>query len=362
MKKKMIIVLAMIVVAVLAFGACGNNTPAPTPAPEQGGGTPAPAPEQGDDFAATPDVTLIMTNNDPATSLAGQCSEAWAAMVYEKSKGRIKIDITHGGALAKQTEDFNKVRDGSIDLSWGLISFYPGQFPISDGLSLPFLPYKSAAQASEILMNIWENTDLLTEEFQDVHLIMLRTNCNAPIVTGKKKLETTADLKGMTIRATAAPMVSWLEAFGAGGQGCPIGELFQNLQQGTFDGALTDWHAINSFALYEAAQYYADEEVQYNTYYLILNKGVYERLAPDLQAILDDCSGMAALNVMKDAWDDMATTAKQTATEQGCDVYKMPDAEHQKLVDAATKVQQDWIAANGASGQALYDKIVELAG
>ena len=369
MKKRIWLVLAAVLAMVVVMTACGNGggggaeppAPAPDPAPAATEPAPAPAPADDETFAATPDVTLILTNHDPDGSLPGQYCFAWADQVYDMSKGRIKVEVNNGGSLAGPVESLDKVRDGSVDLAFGLQSFYPGQFPLSDGLSLPYLPYASAAQASEIIMDIYES-GVLDSEYKGVKVILLRSNCDAPIITAKKKLDTVDDLKGMTLRATAAPLVSWLAEFGAGGQGCPIGELYQNLLQGTFDGALTDWHAVNSFSLYEAAQYYADEAVQYNTYYFLMNENKYNSLDPELQAVIDACSGQAALAYMKGDWDDMTKTAKQTATESGNDVYKMADAEHQKLVDAADKVQQQWIADNGDAGKQIFDRIVELAG
>ena len=366
MKKKIWLVVAAMLVLTMILAACGGgggDTPepaAPAPAQEQPA-APAPAPAEDEGFAATPDVRLLLTNHDPDGSLPGQYCFAWADLVFEKSKGRIVVDVNNGGSIAGPTESMNKVRDGSVDLAWGLQSFSPGEFPLSDGLSLPYLPYASAAQASEIIMDIY-GSGALDSEYAGLKVILLRSNCDAPIITAKKKLDTTADLKGLTLRATADPLVAWLGEFGAKGQGCPIGELYQNLLQGTFDGALTDWHAINSFSLYEAAQYYADEAVQYNTYFFVMNENKYNSLDPELQAVIDECSGASALDFMKGAWDDMTNTAKQTATESGNDIYKMSDAEHQKLVDAAMKVQQQWVADNGAAGQQIFDRIAALAG
>lgn len=368
MKKKLLIVLAVVLALGMALAACGGGAsepPAPSPepaAPDVAAPEPAAPADTGDEWADTPEVTLILTNHDPDPSLPGQYCFAWADMVKEKSKGRIEVSVNNGGSLAGPVESFDKVRDGSVDLAWGLQSFYPGQFPLSDGLSLPYLPYASASQASEIIMDIWENTDLLADEYAGTKVILLRSNCDTPIITASKKLEAAGDMRGMTVRATAAPLVAWLAEFGANGQGCPIGELFQNLQQGAFDGALTDWHGVNSFQLYEAAKYYADEQVQYNTYYFLMNQAKYDSLAPDLQAVIDECSGQAALDLMNTAWNDMTDLAKKNAADNNCEVYTLPADEHQKLIDAAEKVKEGWIADNGDAGQQLYDIIMQKAG
>jgi len=284
-------------------------------------------------------------------------------MVHQASNGRIKVEVNNGGSLAGPTASLDAVKSGVVDLAWGLQSFYPGQFVFTDGLTLPYLPYKNAAQASDVMMDIWENNNILQQDrgYTGTKVILIRSNCDAPITTAKKKLNTTADMRGMTIRASAAPLVSWLAEFGATGQGCPITELFQNLQNGAFDGALTDWHGIDSFQLFDnCAKYFADEKVQFNTYYFLMNQDTYNNLSAENKAAIDACSGQAALALMKDAWDNMTDGTKQKITKAGGEVYNLPAAEHQKLIDAADKVTRNYIAANGASMRQLYDRIVAL--
>jgi TRAP-type C4-dicarboxylate transport system substrate-binding protein len=213
------------------------------------------------------------------------------------------------------------------------------------------------------MMNIWENTDLLQGDsgYEDTKVLLIRSNCDTPVTTAKKKLAKVEDMGGMTVRASIEPLVNWLGEFGATGKGCPITELYQNLQNGAFDGTLTDWHGINSFKLYDnCAKYFADEKVQYSTYYFLMNESKYESLSDENKAVIDECSGMAALDVMKDAWDELSVSTKDTIAETGGEVYSLSEAEHQKLLAAADKVGQDWIAKNGAKGQQLFDKINEL--
>ncbi|SHI07434.1 TRAP-type C4-dicarboxylate transport system, substrate-binding protein [Sporobacter termitidis DSM 10068] len=356
MKKKLVAALALVMTFIMVLSSCGVKAPANT-----SGSSGAPASQEG--FAEKPEVTLMLTQHDPDNSLPGQYCHAWADMVFEKSKGRIKVIVNNGGSIAKPTESLDKVKDGGVDIAWGLQSFYSGQFPMTDGLSLPYLPYTSAAQASDVMMDVWMNTELLQSDsgYSGTKVILIRSNCDAPITTAKKQLETTADFKGMTIRASVAPLVNWLGEFGATGKACPINELFQNLQNGAFDGAVTDWHGIESFRLYDnCAKYFADEQVQYNTYYFLMNQAKYDSLSAENKAVIDACSGQAALELMKDAWDDMKATTTKSIEEAGGTVYKLSDAEHQKLVDAADKVTKQWIAEKGDAGQKLYDKIIEL--
>jgi TRAP-type C4-dicarboxylate transport system substrate-binding protein len=359
-RNKLLLILAMIFALSLTLAACGNGDAAQSGSgdatateEESGGDTP--------EVAAAPEITLVLTQHDPDASLPGQYCFAWADLVKERSNGRIEVQVNNGGSIAKPTESLGMVKEGTVDLAWGLQSFYAGEFPMTDGLSLPYLPFTSAEQASRTIMDIYENTDLLANEYADYKVILLRANCDAPIITTSKKLNAAGDLGGVTLRATAAPIVSWLAAFGANAQGVPINELYSVLQNGAMQGAITDWHGVDSFKIFEVAKEYADEKVQYNTYYFLMNKAKYDSLPADLKAIIDECGGQTAMDLMADAWDNLTVTTKDKVLENGGEIYTLPEAEHQKLVDAANDVLDKWISDNGDNAQQIYDKVVELA-
>ncbi|MDR2295640.1 MAG: TRAP transporter substrate-binding protein DctP [Clostridiales Family XIII bacterium] len=359
MKKKLLLTLVVLFALSMTLVACGGG--GGEEAAEESGEATQEEESGGEASAAAPEVTLVLTQHDPDASLPGQYCFEWADLVKEKSGGRIEVQVNNGGSIAKPTESLGMVKEGTVDLAWGLQSFYPGEFPLTDGLSLPYLPFTSAEQASRTIMDIYENTDLLADEYAGYKVILLRANCDAPIITTDKKLNTAADLSGLTLRATAAPIVSWLGAFGANAQGVPINELYSVLQNGAMQGAITDWHGIDSFKIYEVAKEYADEKVQYNTYYFLMNKAKYDGLSDDLKAVIDDCSGQTALELMVDAWDNLTDSTKAKVNENGGEIYTLPDAEHQKLVDAANEARDAWLGDNGDKGQQLYDKALELA-
>ena len=354
MKKVWVITLAMILVMSLVFGACKkdeNTEIAPTEDPG------SEIVEHGDGWVNEPEYILVLSNHDIEQSLSGQYCIAWANMVKQKSKGRIEIQVNNGGAMAGPTESLDKVRGGSIDLAWGLQSLYPGRFPMSEALAIPCLPYKSSEHASKVAMDIWENTGLLDSDYDGVKVILLRANCDAPIATRESKLNAAADLNGMTIYSSGALSTSWLGALGASGQEGAVSDLAQNLMQGSLDGATTDWHSINAFRIYEVAQYFANEKVVFDTCFLLMNQDAYDWLPADLQAVIDECSGQAALDLMIDAWDDLSARAIE-AYSVACEIYKLPNAESQILRDAATQITEAWLARSGASEKEIYDAIL----
>ncbi|MDR3364025.1 MAG: TRAP transporter substrate-binding protein DctP [Clostridiales Family XIII bacterium] len=371
MKKKLLVVLAVLMASVMVLAACSSNTPAPEPAPEPDQGSaavpeePAPAEEAvvydyyAGDAQSGAEAVLTLTQHDPDESLPGKYCYAWAEAVYSQSEGRIYVDVNNGGALAKPTESLDKVKNGAVDLAWGLQSFYPGQFPLTDTLSMPLVPYTDSVQASQIMESVYEAGLLAGDTgYEGTKVILIRSGNDAPIITTSKKLETAADLKGMTLRGSAAPIQSFLGEFGATGAGCPINELYQNLQNGQFNGAITDWHGVDSFSLFEVAKYYADEAITYNTYYFLINEAKYNGLSDENKAVIDSLSGTAALDIMLTSWEDMETSTKEKIAAAGGEVYTLSAEEHQKLDDAATKVKDAYVADGGDAVKALYDAIL----
>ena len=381
MKKSLALIMALALIIALA-AACGGttNTPAAGTPPAGGGssssggtssggassGSTAPAGNNEEPWADKPEVTLIFTQHDPDQSTPGRYAHEWAELVRQESRGRIEIQVNNGGVLAGPTESLDAVQSGAVDVMMSLPHFYPGRFPMTDMLLMPFLPYESSLQASKVFVDIWENSDLLYSDpgYDNVKLIMFRANCESPIITVSKKIEKASDLNGLTLRAAVAPLVTWLAEFGGIGQGCPIGELFQNMQNGTFDGAITDWNAVDSFRLHDnCAKYFADEIVQYGMHFLLMNQQTYDRLSPENQAAIDRCSGKAALEVMANAWDDLTIKVKKDVVDEfGGEVYKIPPDELKKLRNAADKTNGQYVASLGEPGRQLYELIKEKLG
>jgi len=142
------------------------------------------------------------------------------------------------------------------------------------------------------------------------------------------------------------------------GKPCVIGELYQNLQNGAFDGAITDWNAHRSFMLYDnCAKYFADEYVQFNTYFFLMNEKKYNSLSPENKAVIDKCSSWAAVDLNLHWADEFKIKCMEIIRNAGCEIYQLPPEEHQKLVDAAKKSNAAWLKDNKA--EALYEAILQ---
>ncbi|MBE6009307.1 MAG: TRAP transporter substrate-binding protein [Lachnospiraceae bacterium] len=354
MKKRIIGLLCVGVLAVGMLAGCGGSG---------GGDAAAPAASAGgeEQTAAVENTgetyTLIVHQHDPEQSATGQFLNAWAAAVEEASGGQLDIQVMHGGTMGGPKDTVDMIKNGTCDIGWGLQSFFPDTFPVTEVFQLPGLDISRATQGSAAIWEFWNTTDYMDDEYADFHVLFLHTNCQSPISTTDTKLTSISDMAGMNVRANSGPPTMFVQNVGANPTPCPINDLYSNLDKGEMQACITDWHAISSFKLDETIGYYLDENVGVSTYFLMMNKQKYDSLPDDLKKVLDDVSANSAQYT--EAWDAVEDETKAAVADK---CYKFDDAGRAELEEAFQKTTDDWIAAmndKGYDGQAIYDKAVE---
>jgi TRAP-type C4-dicarboxylate transport system substrate-binding protein len=356
---KKLLALFLALMMSISLISCASSTKQETPSAPAATDSAAPAeaaqPETKDDTV----YSLKVTQHDPATSATGQFLEDLASRVEKASDGRIDVEVFHGASICGPKDTIDFVSNGSVDIGWGLQSFYSGSFPGSEAIALPMLKLENAVKSSYVFWHLYADTDYLKNEYADYKVLLVHANCQSPISTKNVKIESVDDLKGMNIRGNAGPPKSFIQNLGASPVSVAIGELYAAIGNNTIDAVITDWHAIQSFKLFEPLQYYLDEDIGVSAYFFLMNWDSYNNLPADLQAVIDENSGAACLEYCGQYWNDVEATCKASIEADKGEIYKLSDAEHAKLQAVADDTIQQWIAG-AENGQQIYDKINEL--
>ncbi len=352
MKKILTLILSAALVVALLAG-CGNGAKTPS---DTASNAPSPA------AAPSPDGTvykLTVQTHDPETSATGQFLEDWASRVEAASGGRIDLEIYHGGTLGGPKDTYDMIMNGTCDIGFGLVSYFPGVFTSSEAISLPMIDLPNATVASNVFWHLYSDYDFLKDEYSDAHVLLLFANCQSPISTKATKIETVDQLAGMNIRGNSGPPTTFITNLGAAPVSVPIGEVYTSIDNNTIDAVMTDWHAITSFQLYEPIQYYLNENIGVSGYFLLMNQDSYNELPDDLKAILDENSGASCLEYCGQYWIDKQAEAEASATADGDEIYTLSAEEQVKLKAIAEQTIQEWISSH-ENGQAIYDALTGL--
>lgn len=305
---------------------------------------------------------LKVQSPDPEVSATGQFLNTWAEYVERESDGRLNINVYHGQLLGSSEDTVDMILDGTCDIGWGLQSYFPDDFPVSEVFSLPMLGITTAVQGSSAMWEFYNTTDYMKEEYSDFHVLLLSTSGDSPISTVDKKIEKVSDLEGMRIRATAGPPSAFVTNLGANPVSIPIYVLYEFLERNFIDGFITDWHAIESYRFYEVVKYYLNEHVEVTPYFMLMNKDKYNSLPEDLQKILDEASGSNVIP-FTGVWDQYYTSMTEIVAYRGGEIYTLDETERAKLKEAADETANQWIDdmnKKGYDGQAIYEEAVEL--
>lgn len=372
MKKKMsrLAILVLLVFVLSNFlSACGGNSSA---VDSTGGNSTtdttsdaSPAGDTGDSKTNDGKVySLSVSTHDPATSNKTKFHEEWARRIEEASGGRLDITVYSAGALSPGTAALDALRTGVCDIAWIYPPYFPGQFPLSDVVSLP-IGIDSVPQATNVLWDLYESEAKLQEEVSEFIPLMIHSNpVNKMSTIGKHVVNSIDDVKGLKFRAAGGIVSDLLIAWGATPMQIAPGDIFQSVEKGTIDGYVFDYSGIKSFNLHEVTDNYMDMAVYLGPYYLMMNKNSFENLPEDLQKIIMDNSTREASLELAYIYESDELEGLQLCVDSGGNIVHITDDAKEKFAEAGKSVSDEWIknnTTNDFDAAAYLEKARQLA-
>ena len=271
MKKVLALVLALcMVLALCACGTAANQTAAST------------APAEGKSIVLKLGVSTNET--DPRTVAA----QSFADEVKTKTNGAVTVEIYTSGQLGGDADliEALSLDSGTVDIiitdasnfatyepKMG-ISALPFQFKDFD-MAWAFMDSDIEAAAEELLLN--DNMRVLAHY------------CNGfrCLTTSEKKVNTPADMKGLLIRTPENPVImATMTALGANPQPLAFSELYQALQQGTYDGQENPIPVIYNNNLFEVQHNITITNHIYSGMCFTIAESTWQKMSKDQQDIV----------------------------------------------------------------------------
>jgi TRAP-type transport system periplasmic protein len=312
--------------------------------------------------AQAADVVLKVHHFLPVEStIQKDVLEPWEKAVEEQSGGRIDVEIYPSMQLGgKPPQLYDQARDGIVDVSWTLLGYTPGRFPVSEAFELPFMA-GTAVQTTTALQEY--SSKYMGDELRQVHPLMIHAPAAYKFHIRGNAVTSMADLDGLKIRAPSRTMTNALNALGATAVGMPVPEVPQSLTTGVIDGAVLPWEVTGSLRLSELVKNHteigsADGGIATSVMALVMNKAKYEGLPDELRQVIDDNSGVSLASIAAAAFDEAETAERQNAVDGGAEIAVIPAAEVGAWREATQSVVDAWVAqmdAAGMDGQAMFE-------
>jgi TRAP-type transport system periplasmic protein len=285
----------------------------------------------------------------------------WAAELAQRSNGRLVIDLFPAEQLGKASQQYNLVRRGDVDLAFILHSMPAGRFPLIELTHLPLL-FRSAEQASRVLMDLVP--DYLEAEHRDVKILYLIAHSPGMIHTRSLPVRQPSDLAGLRIRHPSSVVGATLRSWGASPAGMAPGEIAHNLDKGVIHGAALPYDGVLGFRLGPYLRYTTELFSYVITFGLVMNPASYERLPPDLRALIDDTTGPEAARRVAARWDAVEAEGRQYMIDNDVEIITPTPAQRAEFERSAEDVIERHLSAVEARGlpaREFLDRVRELA-
>ena len=306
----------------------------------------------GDAGAQTkPQFTLryggYLAATDPTNATMGKM----AALVSQRSNGRMKIDVFADGKLGNEREVTEAVRLGNAELVATLGTGLAQYVPEVGVLELPFTSTDSRV-ATQMFLEVMPDVAKLSipKGFRpltawDIGMRGLLT---------KKPVRKIEDLSGMKMRGPAPLYLGTLKAMGANPVQMPWTDIYVALQTGAIDGMEASPQMIQPSRFQEQAKFFTLTRHIDPGYYLLVSESYWQKLPADLQQVLESSARDAYAELRENSnkiWDEYAQKMKS----EGVEFIDLKDSD--KWVKSTEAFRVDYAKKLGPAAMPLYDKV-----
>ncbi|MFA9430206.1 TRAP transporter substrate-binding protein [Egicoccus sp. AB-alg2] len=317
-----------------------------------------------DAFADAPEVEVVFGHPFPDQHhLAVNVLQPWMDEVTEMTNGTVTFDVQPAGALSGPPDNYEHPAAGVTDMGWALHGYTPGQFPITQVIELPFV-FDSAVQGTEVLWDLYEEFPEFQEEYRDVQVLALWAHDVGDLFTTSSPVESTDDVRGLSIRTPAPMQNALVETLGGSAVGMPAPELYDSLDRGVIDGLLIGHSGVPTFGLEEVLGHVTRGNFFVGTMFVVMNPATWESMSPEQQAVFEETAFENLSMALAEDMDRVGGEAVDQFEEWGFEIHELDEAQLQEWRDATAGVPQSWIDSmpDDVPAQEMYDRMIELAG
>jgi len=181
-----------------------------------------------------------------------------AEELTKRTNGAVQVKMFHGGTLGGSTEMIDLVGEGAIDIGNFIASYVFSRVPMQGFFAMP-LVYPDIESVTELTRQGWEHSKKLQDDIKKNNLYPFNFRGLAVVhLISKKPVRSLEDLKGLKVRSFGAIYPKLLKKLGAVPVNLQFHEVYEGLQRGNVDAAITSYGVAFAYKNYEVAKYLSD--------------------------------------------------------------------------------------------------------
>ena len=284
-------------------------------------------------------VVYIMSDVQEGDHPTAIACDRFAELVYDRTDGRIVIEVYHGDTLGNETEQLQQVAAGGIDFARvsGPLSNYEEDMKAFQSLYL----YESEEAMWKVLKGPVGDAMLAGEGFTSNNILGLAwfSGGSRNFYNNKRVVTSPEDLAGLTLRVNTDHMIQFLNNVGANPVNIAYNDIYNSIKSGIIDGAENNWPSYISTGHYEVAPYITIDQHTSIPEMLVVSKSALESMSPEDQAIVRECAKEIS-DYQIQAMKDYESEAMKIAEEAGCTITVLTPQQSAAFMEAGAKVNE----------------------
>jgi tripartite ATP-independent transporter DctP family solute receptor len=239
-------------------------------------------------------MNLRWATANPAGHPIPMGGDKFAALVAQKSGGKMKVKVFPGGVLGSDPQLLSAVQGGTLDfaaMNSGILQGQVKEFAIVD---FPFL-FNDAKEVDEILDGkIGKELDAKLPEKGLINLAYFDLGFRN-MTNSRRSIKTAEDIAGLKLRVIQSPIyIDTFNALGANAVPMPFTEVYTALEQKMIDGQENPFTVIQANKFAEVQKHLAVTRHMYNPQSMLMSKKKWDALNKEEQDIITAAAAEAA--------------------------------------------------------------------
>lgn len=273
----------------------------------------------------------------------------WCADVEKATQGRVKCEVSYPPNAAPPSM-FDRARTGIADVTWGLPSYSPGRFLLTEMAELPGVSASSLAMTQAF----WRTHDKFLakgDEFRGIKLLGLMLTTPGVFQT-RFPVKGFDELSGKKMRVPGGVAARIAERLEVVGIAAPANKVYEMLQQGVIDGAMMPPETALSFRLMEVAKHMTlvPGGLYYTAFFWVMNEKTWNSISKADQTSIDKVSGEHFARIAGRAFDKWDPIGLKAAKENGVVITTASDALMKQIGTRVQPTVDAWIAEAAKKG------------
>jgi len=296
-------------------------------------------------------ILLRLSQPTPPTGFYGEGYAYFAKAVEEETKGQVKVQVYPSASLVADTESFDAVRNGTVDIAHFAAVWLT---PTAKELTPFEIPGAFSGERYKAL-------DTATRPILDKVFTKYGVKYIGPgfpetsAFGGTKKtgiVKSPADFKGKSIRTPGKWGGEAIKMWGGSPVSITLGDLPVALQRGTIDVVYTSWIVIDSFKLFESAPNISFTKLQNILTGLMMSEKAWKGLnAEQQQAVVR--AEVRWRDFISNNYKDLKSQFEAKLKKFGGAYYDLTDEENAAFKKVAPPLLDQVKGVSGPDGEAF---------